>query len=102
MANSKCPKCDNAHFEVAENSPSKSKYKLMFIQCSKCGSVVGTMDYWNIGILLKELEGKVGLGSYTSAITKNFAIINQNIATLFEQIQIANSKLKEIEDKIKN
>lgn len=60
------------------------------------------MDYWNIGTLVKELEGKVGFGTSTSAITTNFAIINQNIKTLSEQIQITISKLKEIEGKITN
>jgi hypothetical protein len=100
MAYSKCPKCDNGYFEVTENSPSKSNFKLLFVQCSSCGSVVGTMDYWNIGTLVKELEKKVGFGTSTSNINSNLDIINQNIARLFQQIQFTNSKLKEIEEKI--
>jgi hypothetical protein len=100
MAYSKCPKCDNGYFEVTENSPSKSNFKLLFVQCSSCGSVVGTMDYWNIGTLVKELEKKVGFGTSTSNINSNLDVINQNIARLFQQIQFTNNKLKEIEEKI--
>lgn len=100
MAYSKCPKCDNGYFEVTENSPSKSNFKLLFVQCSSCGSVVGTMDYLNIGTLVKELENKVGFGTSTSNINANLDVINQNIARLFQQLQITNNKLKEIEEKI--
>ena len=100
MAYSKCPKCDNGYFEVTENSPSKSNFKLLFVQCSSCGSVVGTMDYWNIGTLLKELEQKVGFGTSTSTINSNLDVINQNITKLFQNLQATNNKLKEIEEKI--
>jgi len=46
---------------MVENSPSKSNYKVMFIQCSKCGSVVGVMDYYNIGTLISKLADKLGV-----------------------------------------
>lgn len=59
MASSKCSKCDNSYFEVVENSPRNSNYKLIFVQCSSCGSVVGTMDYYNIGTKLRDIEGKI-------------------------------------------
>lgn len=100
MAYSKCPKCENGYFEVTENSPAKSNFKLLFVQCSRCGSVVGTMDYWNIGTLIKELERKIGFGSSTSNINSNLDVINQNIARLFQHIQFTNNKLREIEEKI--
>ncbi|MGN6196936.1 MAG: hypothetical protein ACTHOB_18490 [Ginsengibacter sp.] len=100
MAYSKCPKCENGFFEVSENSPSKSNFKLMFVQCSKCGTVVGTMDYWNIGTLLKDLEKKVGFDSSSSTVNNNLDIINSNIAKLFQLLQSTNRKLSEIEEKI--
>lgn len=100
MAYSKCPKCENGFFEVSENSPSKSNFKLMFVQCSKCGTVVGAMDYWNIGTLLKDLEKKVGFGSSSSTVNNNLDIINSNIAKLFQLLQSTNRKLSEIEEKI--
>ena len=54
MAISSCPKCDNSSFESRENSPRNSNYKLMFVQCSSCGAVVGVLDYKNIGTLISE------------------------------------------------
>jgi uncharacterized Zn finger protein len=59
MALSTCPKCNNHTFEIVENSPSKSAYKLLFVQCTSCGAVVGVMDYYNIGARINELEKKV-------------------------------------------
>ena len=46
MAISTCPKCDSHYFEMKEAEPNGSKYKIMFIQCSSCGAVVGTTDYF--------------------------------------------------------
>jgi uncharacterized Zn finger protein len=54
MAMSSCPKCGNHAFQLQENTPTGSAYKLMFVQCSSCGSVVGVMDYFNIGTLIKQ------------------------------------------------
>ena len=90
MAYSKCPKCDNTYFEMIENSPNKSKYKLLFVQCSKCGSVVGTMEYFNIGAKISELEKKIdsiSLNSSASSINNNLNIVNQNISNLFSFVK---------------
>jgi len=52
MAYSKCPHCQNSSFELKEVSPSKSNFKLHFVQCSSCGAPLGTIEYMNIGSLL--------------------------------------------------
>ena len=49
MAMSSCPKCGNHLFEVQTTTPSQSNYKLLYVQCSSCGAVIGVMDYYNIG-----------------------------------------------------
>lgn len=54
MGWSKCPSCKNGTFTIEENVPYRSQIKLMFVYCSSCGTVVGVMDYFNIGILLLE------------------------------------------------
>jgi len=54
MALSTCPKCDNHLFEVEVGEPSDSRYKLLFVQCSSCGAVVGVLDYMNIGAVLEK------------------------------------------------
>jgi len=94
MAISKCPKCDNTFFELVENSPSKSNYKLLFVQCSRCGTVVGAMDYYNIGTVLNKVENNLekiekNLNNVNS-INNNLNIVNQNIANLY---QLINSRI---------
>jgi excinuclease UvrABC ATPase subunit len=61
MAYSRCIKCDGSSFEIVENSPRGSAFKLMFVQCSSCGGVVGVLDYYNIGARLTELAKKLGV-----------------------------------------
>lgn len=61
MAKSTCVKCGNGNFEAIEYSPSGSSFKLVFIQCSSCGGVVGVMDFYNIGDRLTELGKKLGV-----------------------------------------
>jgi hypothetical protein len=61
MAISSCPKCGNHYFEVKENTPQKSNFKMQFIQCASCGTVVGTMDYWSISKLIIDLAAKLGV-----------------------------------------
>lgn len=52
MALSTCSECKSTIFEVKENTPATSNYKLLFVQCASCGTVVGVMDYYNIGHML--------------------------------------------------
>jgi hypothetical protein len=52
MASSRCANCEGSLFEMIQNSPTKSAYKMNFIQCSKCGAVVGVVDYFNVGAML--------------------------------------------------
>ena len=59
MALSSCPKCGKHSFEIDENTPSSSNYVLTFVQCASCGTVVGAMDYHNIGDLLYKVLGKL-------------------------------------------
>jgi uncharacterized Zn finger protein len=61
MASSTCTKCGSTSFEVKENSPMGSNFRIMFVQCSNCGGVVGTMDYFNIGQLIHDLAKKLSL-----------------------------------------
>ncbi len=49
---STCPKCNNHTFTIQENTPAGSNFKLMFVQCSSCGAVVGVIDCFNIGNLI--------------------------------------------------
>ena len=57
---SKCPKCDHTAFELVEESPKGSSYKMSFIRCAYCGCVVGVTEYFNAGYLIKTLAKKLG------------------------------------------
>lgn len=78
MASSSCPKCTSTSFEVREGEPRNSHYKLMFVQCSSCGTVVGTMPYYDAGVLSKENQSEIAklkqqlnqLGSQLSEIQR--------------------------------
>ena len=61
MAIPTCGKCGGTLFEVVQQEPLRSEFKLMFVQCSSCGNVVGVLDYFNIGQLLHELAEKLGV-----------------------------------------
>jgi hypothetical protein len=64
VATSKCFNCGNTGFEMKENAPNNSAFRLMLLQCSSCGVVVGAMDGYNIGsLLLRQNEAlrKIGL-----------------------------------------
>ncbi len=61
MASSTCIKCGSTRFEIKENSPTGSRFKIMFVQCNSCGGVVGIMDYYNIGQLIHDLAKKLNI-----------------------------------------
>ena len=58
---SKCPKCESTSFETAVESPKKSNFKLIFIRCASCGTVVGVTDYYNIGVLIHSFAKKLNI-----------------------------------------
>jgi len=61
MAMSTCVKCGGHSFEIRENEPHDSRFKLMFVQCSSCGGVVGVIDFYNIGAELQLIKKKLGI-----------------------------------------
>lgn len=56
---SKCPKCEGSAFEVVNELPVNSNYELIFVRCVQCHSVVGTIDFYNVGALIKKLALKL-------------------------------------------
>ena len=61
MAISTCVKCGGQSFEMMVQKPEESEYKLIFVQCSNCGGVIGVMDFMNIGSQLDEIKRKLGI-----------------------------------------
>lgn len=88
MAYSKCPKCDNSSFEIVTTEPKGSNFKLAFVQCSSCGCVVGTMEYYNVGTKVSDLGKKVdNLSHSIDSVSSDLNVVNQNIAKLFNLVK---------------
>lgn len=58
MALSVCPKCDWHLFEVMETQPYKSSVRVNFVQCAKCGAVVGVVDA-SIEGAIKDMQARL-------------------------------------------
>jgi uncharacterized Zn finger protein len=56
---SKCPKCFNSEFEAVNEKPVNSNFELIFVRCVNCSTVVGVIDYYNVGALIKKLASKL-------------------------------------------
>jgi predicted nucleic-acid-binding Zn-ribbon protein len=56
---SKCPKCEQTEFEVVNEIPVNSNYELIFVRCKHCLTVVGVLDYYNVGSLINKLANKL-------------------------------------------
>jgi uncharacterized Zn finger protein len=52
MATSKCPSCENTTFEIVAGVFNPPSYKLNFVQCASCGTVVGVTDFTNVSAVL--------------------------------------------------
>jgi len=64
MATSTCPKCSSTSFESKTLSPSGSNFKVVTVQCSSCGAVVGVTDYYNTALLLEKIAKKLGIARF--------------------------------------
>jgi predicted nucleic-acid-binding Zn-ribbon protein len=60
MAITTCPKCPSTTFEMKEGRVNGSKYRLFFIQCSRCGAAIGVQEFFNSGALLQKIAAKLG------------------------------------------
>lgn len=56
-----CPKCENTSFELVEDTPRESSFKMMFVRCCSCNTAVGIVDYYNAGYLVKQLAEKLNV-----------------------------------------
>jgi len=78
--NSKCPKCDNVYFEIVTETPRDSNFKLIFVRCTMCKAVVGTMDFENIGYTVNMLQKSV------NQLQNSLMTINTNQKIVFSKI----------------
>ena len=55
----KCPSCKNGSFKTEVFEPSGSGFKHTAIACSSCNTVVGVMDFFNVGQMLTDIEKRL-------------------------------------------
>jgi hypothetical protein len=61
MSTSRCPHCQSTGFEVATESPKGSNFKVIFVRCHSCKTVVGVLEYYNSGTLIHKLAKKLNI-----------------------------------------
>ncbi len=61
MASSTCVKCGSTSFEIKANSPSGSLIQFMFVQCSRCGGVVGVTGFYDSETTIRKIAEKLDI-----------------------------------------
>jgi hypothetical protein len=59
MATSTCIKCGHTSFEMAESAISSLRFKRDFLQCGKCGGVIGVIESDNLNARLDAIEERL-------------------------------------------
>lgn len=52
----KCPKCEKSNFELVEDYPTGSNWKMMYIRCSSCKSFLQALYMDNVTIQVENLQ----------------------------------------------
>lgn len=50
-----CPKCGNMTFEMQDLHVTEMEFRRSAINCTKCGAIIDTVDYFNTPALLHKL-----------------------------------------------
>jgi hypothetical protein len=61
MATSKCAKCNNTTFESKRGKIINDDNPIVFVQCAKCGSVIGVYDIGSLTNVAKEILHEISL-----------------------------------------
>ena len=59
MATSTCVRCGHTSFEVAESAISGLRFKRDFLQCGKCGGVIGVVEADDLNARLDSIEERL-------------------------------------------
>lgn len=55
LSNSKCPSCSKSSFETSSETVDNYNFKITFIRCSHCKTVIGVLEHLNIGNLMVKI-----------------------------------------------
>lgn len=51
----KCPKCENKQFELIEDYPTNSEYKMFYMRCSSCKTFLQALPYEDTNDMLDRI-----------------------------------------------
>ena len=51
----KCPKCEKTNFELVEDFPKDSRYKMWYMRCSSCRTFLHALPYEDTNTLLNKI-----------------------------------------------
>jgi hypothetical protein len=58
---SNCVKCGGIAFEAVEADVDGVAFKMLFVQCSACGGVVGVTNYFDVADLVLKLARRLNV-----------------------------------------
>jgi protein-arginine kinase activator protein McsA len=86
VAISTCPHCQNNSFELHEGEISGAKYRLLFVQCTKCGAPFGTRESYDYRALLQEQEARIkNIEHQILSVLSHLSHIGRIVAALANQ-----------------
>ena len=80
---SKCGKCGGFMWEIVQEEPSGSSFKLNFVRCTLCKNPVGVLEYYNLASKIEALEKLVK--DIESRNNSLLGTIDYNIRLLFNK-----------------
>ena len=81
--NSKCASCGGFIWEIAEEVPNESAFKVNFIRCSLCKVPIGVIDYYHTHTKLEQIEKTIK--QFGDSLVGMLEVIDGNIRRLFQK-----------------
>ncbi len=87
---SKCLSCNATRFEIKEIELMGAKWRYYAVQCATCGGVVGTVEFFNAGAKLGDIEKSMEqltgrVNNIQSSLSSLVNQLNQIVRTLPNQ-----------------
>lgn len=80
---SKCGFCGGLQWEIDEESPDNSAYKVFFVRCKSCKVPIGVMDYYDTHSKLEKIENTVKV--LGNSVTGALGVIDANVRKLLHK-----------------
>jgi hypothetical protein len=81
--NSICGKCGGFRWELSEEAPNKSNFKVWFIRCATCRVPIGIADYYDTYSKLEKIDKSIKV--LGDSVTQMLQVIHENVRRLFQK-----------------